>query len=587
MTTIDQTLLDLQKAIDTFDSKAVTSASTQLIDLMNASLAEHPEQFCRALKECVDEFDSDRTSELCSQLASHLQTRDEPYPKECAEKILITLRRKQLFAKMISVADKLQQLGNNEHVISKCYAQALIDSGHYSSAIAVLTQLAAACIADNTTKELAEANGLLGRAYKQIYINAAASGNTPGLIAKNALEQSFNYYYTQYRSDTEKYSWHGINAVAIQHRAQLDDIEISDLDTAKASTDILTHINKTQTTELWSMAIAAEACLAVEDYPAVLGWLKKYLDEKYVKSGESDAFEVGSTLRQFEEVWQLNEDHPDQSPILQVLRAAMLKRNGGTISLKHPQNALKTINDTLCNKSFEAILGNERFKNLRWLKKGFERAQGVCKFIDNYGDAFGTGFLIESKALNLSIGNKWVVLTNSHVISNNEMEQRGTPKAKPPEKARVQFEAGTEPNREFEIGRIIAWSPRDELDYCVLTLTEEGAFTASYSIANALPLIDNDQRIYLIGHPRGGKLSFSFYDNKLLDHDEEKIHYRSPSEGGSSGSPVFNAEWDLIGLHHAGGKEIKKLRGQPGTYAANEGLWIKSIISSIDSKNCV
>jgi V8-like Glu-specific endopeptidase len=103
-------------------------------------------------------------------------------------------------------------------------------------------------------------------------------------------------------------------------------------------------------------------------------------------------------------------------------------------------------------------------------------------------------------------------------------------------------------------------------------------------MAKKLPLKDKDQRIYVIGHPRGGKISFSLYDNLLLDHDIPKIHYRSPTQGGSSGSPVFNQNWDLIGLHHAGGTRVQKLNGKVGVYPANEGIWIQSIASMIAAK---
>ena len=61
--------------------------------------------------------------------------------------------------------------------------------------------------------------------------------------------------------------------------------------------------------------------------------------------------------------------------------------------------------------------------------------------------------------------------------------------------------------------------------------------------------------VTVLGHPGGGTLSFSIADNELLDYEDTgfKLHYRTPTEGGSSGSPVFNQEWRLIGLHHAGG----------------------------------
>jgi V8-like Glu-specific endopeptidase len=57
------------------------------------------------------------------------------------------------------------------------------------------------------------------------------------------------------------------------------------------------------------------------------------------------------------------------------------------------------------------------------------------------------------------------------------------------------------------------------------------------------------------------------------------VHYTAPTEGGSSGSPVFNAGlWQVIALHHKGGKAgMPKLNGAVGTYGANEGVSIQSI----------
>jgi V8-like Glu-specific endopeptidase len=73
----------------------------------------------------------------------------------------------------------------------------------------------------------------------------------------------------------------------------------------------------------------------------------------------------------------------------------------------------------------------------------------------------------------------------------------------------------------------------------------------------------------------------TFSVNELVDHDVPKLHYRTASEGGSSGSPIFNQQWMLMGLHHAGGDAVPRLRGQSGTYQANEGIWIKSICEAL------
>jgi V8-like Glu-specific endopeptidase len=105
--------------------------------------------------------------------------------------------------------------------------------------------------------------------------------------------------------------------------------------------------------------------------------------------------------------------------------------------------------------------------------------------------------------------------------------------------------------------------------------------------------VEPNARVYIIGHPGGRDLAFSFQDNELLDHegppagrpqipDVWRLHYRAPTEGGSSGSPVFNGRlWEVIALHHKGGKMgMPKLNGKDGTYAANEGLSIRSIAAA-------
>src|SRR6187401_59922 len=101
-------------------------------------------------------------------------------------------------------------------------------------------------------------------------------------------------------------------------------------------------------------------------------------------------------------------------------------------------------------------------------------------------------------------------------------------------------------------------------------------------------------RVYVIGHPGGRDLAFSFQDNELLGHEGPpsgkpplegvcRVHYRAPTEGGSSGSPVFNDNaWAVIALHHMGGElGMPHLNGEAGSYAANEGISMQSIAEAI------
>ena len=40
------------------------------------------------------------------------------------------------------------------------------------------------------------------------------------------------------------------------------------------------------------------------------------------------------------------------------------------------------------------------------------------------------------------------------------------------------------------------------------------------------------------------------YDNDLANYTPPYVRYRSPTEAGNSGSPVFNRQWGLFAVHH-------------------------------------
>lgn len=70
--------------------------------------------------------------------------------------------------------------------------------------------------------------------------------------------------------------------------------------------------------------------------------------------------------------------------------------------------------------------------------------------------------------------------------------------------------------------------------------------------------------MYVFSYPRGGGLAIAFDDNEVLDPQRlqsgfssfnaqtHRIYHRAPTEGGSSGGPVFNQNWELVGIHEGG-----------------------------------
>jgi V8-like Glu-specific endopeptidase len=163
--------------------------------------------------------------------------------------------------------------------------------------------------------------------------------------------------------------------------------------------------------------------------------------------------------------------------------------------------------------------------------------------------------------------------------------------------ATITFEA-VDKNRSYEFAKVLWQSGVEALDCALLRLKEQPLNIKPLEIAKTIPPIPKlatatRPRVYVIGYPGGKQLTFSFEDNYLLDHEAPpdgtppnpnvcRVQYRAPTEEGSSGSPVFEASrWRVIALHHAGDREkMPMLNGRAGTWPANEGIWIQSIVKA-------
>lgn len=541
------------------------------------------DQFERDFAAAVKDFDRLETENQCRRLIEHLRAIDEPYDGRAAGKILGHLRRKRYFDLLQRVADAFQQTGVRTPQVRRQYAQALLDQGGLSAALPFLEKLAQET-ADRADLafEHSEARGLLGRAYKQIYSDI---DNPKSPESREALKKAIDAYHSVYQSDPSKHTWHGINSVALLRRAAVDKVSIVGFDDPEMiSTEIAEKILHSieakwddRNATMWDSGTAMEACVALSSSRPegeAREWLNRYVREPY-----ADAFELASTLRQLEEVWRLDVDSEPGASLLPVLRAELLARQGGGIEAKPEQLKAGKL-EGQPDANLEKILGKVRYVSYKFMLRAIERARAVSRIEHQPGQGFGTGFIVRGGDLHDSLGEELMLLTNSHVVSEDPLNKD----ALRPDAAIVTFQLLREEGRaedEYAVTELVWSSPPGELDATLLRLEKVPDKLEAYPLAPRLPLADGDQRVYVIGHPKGGSLSFSIQDNVLLDHEAPRLHYRAPTEGGSSGSPIFNSQWKLIGLHHAGGKEMLKLNKKGGTYAANEGLWIQSIIEKM------
>ena len=525
-------------------------------------------QFSRKLSETIKSLDRDLASKLIDELILHIRSSEKTYPEKDANAILDQLRKQRYFALIDKLCDALIQSGQQSATVRRQYAQALLDQRHLTAGIHVLNDI----IRDARKidpEEVMEAHGLLGRAYKQLYVNATGV-HSPWILS--ALKKSLKHYYKIYQSDPKQCLWHGINTVALLVRAKQDGVRLRGYpvpeELAASILRIITKRNKHKKVQGWDYAVAAEACLGLNKSDDALKWIHGYVKNKLV-----DAFQLASFERQLTEVWKLNSVSLPGSLILPIVRHALLQREGGVVKIKveafHSSGQQKNT-DT---QQLQKILGRDGVQSYQWMQKALDRARCVSRIGLSADIGEGTGFLVKGSDLYSAWGEEMVLLTNAHVISDCLSS------AIHPDDAVITFEAfnGTDNKVEYSVDSMLWSSPPGKLDTSIVKLNMPVECATHYPVHSRLPTAQGDSRVYIIGHPRGGSLAFSIQDNKLLDHEVPLIHYHAPTEPGSSGSPVFNSQWKLIAIHHAGGNKMQKLNGKKGSYPANEGIWIESI----------
>jgi hypothetical protein len=305
---------------------------------------------------------------------------------------------------------------------------------------------------------------------------------------------------------------------------------------------------------------------------------------RYIEWPDADAFELSSTERQLREVWGLRITDPFGSFLLPLLQSHILARRGGKVDLS-VQNVGATVaaaRDIAVSPSLQKALSPDGCRTVTWFRRGAELADCIALVRSDTGDPVGTGFLARRADLG-GPDDELVLVTCGHVVSPDTAVRAATG-ALEPDRAVVVFDAlPGAVRREYRIAKVFWTSPPEELDVKIARLEGTIACHAVAPPAIDPPANDGTQRVFVIGHPGGGVLRISLYGNELLDYDGRSLHYRATTEQRSSGSPVFDDNWRLIGVQHAGAP-VHRLNGKSGQYEANEGIRIDPIAGGARAK---
>jgi S1-C subfamily serine protease len=507
-------------------------------------------------------------SGLAKQVADAQDSGAAPERGKLAD-LMDGLRGRRMYPEMLLLAESaiVQNALSSSPRLARLKAQALIERSRLDDAQQVLEGIVARGADD---AESLQARGLLARIAKQRYVDDFSAGERSPQKIQTAIDLYLAAYAKAKTPDDRV--WPGVNAAAALCRAKRDRIRHKRASSARRIVAaVLKTIEKRYAAgnaSHWDVASAGEAHLAAGDLDLAELWFRRYAELP-----DLEPFALASTIRQLKEVWGLVSIEGDGRRILPPLDKALARS-------AHTAIVSSTFVRKASKEALEKVFGDAAFMSYEKMLLGLERCKAVGRVETTANEGFGTGFVIPGNSLSPTLDDALVFVTNAHVVSDSE------PDALRPAAAKVTFHAlSGAKGKPFSttFGEIIKTSRPKQLDFTVLALKDQPKKLQPFPIAPTLPSVTGKAQVFVIGHPRGGGMSFSLQDNKLIDHGAPKdarVHYRAPTEPGSSGSPVFNSSWELVALHHAGSASMKRIHG-PGSYEANEGLWIQAIIADL------
>lgn len=223
----------------------------------------------------------------------------------------------------------------------------------------------------------------------------------------------------------------------------------------------------------------------------------------------------------------------------------------------------------------EAVQGpTNDIQRSAFLVEGAEvrRAVALVEVNDARASALGSGFLISPS----------LFITNNHVIRDADAARVAT--------LRFDFELDKNgrpvPGTTYVLApnRFFFTSPEEDLDFTIVALGELVTGDAGVQSLGFLPLSDASDKhalgipLNIIQHPQGFTKMVTVRNNLLAERTDNTLLYETDTEVGSSGSPVFNDDWDVVALHHYGEPFRAKVDGGGQRPELNEGIRISSIV---------
>ena len=195
-------------------------------------------------------------------------------------------------------------------------------------------------------------------------------------------------------------------------------------------------------------------------------------------------------------------------------------------------------------RALERVLGTNDLMGIGFFEHGLHIARAVARIHirtpQGAPAGFGTGFMVSPRLL----------LTNNHVFESTDSAVGSL--------AEFNFQVG--PDGEMKTSRSFRFAPEDffvtdkELDYTLVALRPDPGLAEF----GWLRLIEETgklmvgEMVNIVQHPNGEPKQLAIRENRVVDELDLFLHYQTDTAPGSSGSPVFNDQWEVVALHHSG-----------------------------------
>jgi endonuclease G, mitochondrial len=215
--------------------------------------------------------------------------------------------------------------------------------------------------------------------------------------------------------------------------------------------------------------------------------------------------------------------------------------------------------------SLERILETNDLQPIAYLAQGTQVAQSIGRVQIRNAQrvrGYGTGFLVSSRLL----------LTNNHVLPSLQSARF----------SQIEFNYQNDRKGEPQPSVMFNLSPEElfltdrALDYTLVAVNPQSASGEPLDAFAWLPLIEAEGKVIIgefvniIQHPSGEKKQIALRENVIIDVLSDFLHYQTDTAPGSSGSPVFNDQWEVVALHHSG---VPKRNEQGQVLAKNGQIW--------------